>query len=302
MSTCYPKNTPRGGHAETSRSPRRYVQSRRAVYRADHGRARVFNLGDGVQPARYERNCSWARALAGGRSLIHRRGFGCTRVPGLGSVQVLRRSAVSVFAGQGLLIWETVGTMDREGGQRVAHVLKTERTCWSALSATFVLTLGLMSGACSTADTYTPDDGSYVGESISSGDGAVNLFENPTNIRVEIRQAGGESAEVSWTASCNVMSVPAQLRQSRLVVVGDLTTTEMECDEQAQEQDEWLTEFFTSEPQWRQLDDGLVVRSEDLKNTIEFRADSSAAGLGRDATQTASESSSGPVPVDLLRS
>lgn len=134
------------------------------------------------------------------------------------------------------------------------------------------LALGLMSSACSTTDgTYAPDDGRYVSQSFTSTNGAHSLFEN-TPIRVEIRRAGDEAAEVSWTAECNVMSAETQLRQSRLVVVGDFATTEIGCDERDQAQDDWLTEFFTSEPLWRQDGATLVVRSEDGTTTIELRS------------------------------
>lgn len=78
----------------------------------------------------------------------------------------------------------------------------------------------------------------------------------------------------------------------------------MTCQtERETEQDRWLTEFFMSEPLWQQQDDALVVRSDDLTTTIEFReAASSSKGdtAGDEVVQSPSQSpAAGPYPVGV---
>jgi heat shock protein HslJ len=61
---------------------------------------------------------------------------------------------------------------------------------------------------------------------------------------------------VSATAGCNTFAGAASIDDTELVVV-DLLSTRMACDEQLAEQDQWLSDFLEGRPTIEQLDEDL---------------------------------------------
>lgn len=135
------------------------------------------------------------------------------------------------------------------------------------MRGTLVLLLLLLLPACSGGDDDGLETGRYVSESVTAED--ASLFAgDEVAMKVEERD---DQLFLSWQATCNTMSAPARLRDSRLVLQERVTATAMACDSQGEtEQDRWLTEFYTSEPLWEGDGDGLHLQSTDGSQAITF--------------------------------
>ena len=76
------------------------------------------------------------------------------------------------------------------------------------------------------------------------------------------------SQRVSANAGCNTMSGGYQVRGDKLVADDQLATTEMACDEERMDQDQWFTDFLTENPGLSQSGDTLTLTTSET--TIHF--------------------------------
>lgn len=73
-----------------------------------------------------------------------------------------------------------------------------------------------------------------------------------------------DDGELRAQAGCNHLMGNARLADGRLVVDG-MGGTEMGCPEELMKQDEWLTAFLTSRPQWNLEGDDLTLTGKDTE-------------------------------------
>jgi heat shock protein HslJ len=81
-----------------------------------------------------------------------------------------------------------------------------------------------------------------------------------TSIRLRVLDGG----RIAVQAGCNTAQGAARLDAGTLVV-DDLATTEIGCEEALHQQDEWITGFFRGRPAWRLDGDTLVLTGKDLE-------------------------------------
>jgi heat shock protein HslJ len=107
-------------------------------------------------------------------------------------------------------------------------------------------------GACGQAPDEARTNGTVTDEPwgrafLSTGvteDGNPRPLVEGTQIRLNFNEDG---TGFGATAGCNSMGGTARIEDGQLVV-GDLATTEMGCDEARHAQDEWLADFLTGRP------------------------------------------------------
>ncbi len=73
-----------------------------------------------------------------------------------------------------------------------------------------------------------------------------------------------EDGRLGAQAGCNMLGGSGRIDAGRLVL-GDLSMTEMGCDEPRHSQDTWLADFLGSDPTWSLTGAELVLRSGDLE-------------------------------------
>jgi heat shock protein HslJ len=117
--------------------------------------------------------------------------------------------------------------------------------------AAAALTLAVASAACSPAAAQLADH-RYLSTGITV-DGAPKALVAGTRISL-----GFQASDFSAHAGCNSMGGTYRIDGGRLVV-GDLFTTEMGCDQPLHDQDEWLATFLGSQPQVRLLGNDLTL-------------------------------------------
>lgn len=83
-----------------------------------------------------------------------------------------------------------------------------------------------------------------------------------SRIRLTFAESG-----VNINAGCNSLSGDARLVDGTLVVE-NMNSTEMGCAQPLMQQDEWLAEFFSSEPSWQREGDTLTLTSGDTTITL----------------------------------
>lgn len=116
-----------------------------------------------------------------------------------------------------------------------------------------------------------------------------------TFVSTRLTRAGGEKPLVSGTtirlrilaadrisvqAGCNTATGPARVDAGTLVV-DDLATTEIGCDEALHQQDEWINGFFRGRPQWRLSGTTLTLAGKDAELTMADSAAAQSAGPPR---------------------
>lgn len=107
-----------------------------------------------------------------------------------------------------------------------------------------------------------PEAGAFVSESVEIAGARPGLFED-SEVSVEVSEED-EGRWLRWRAQCNYGSAMAELRDGRLVLFDGPLITHIRCLEPgADEQDDRLLAFFTSEPHWDQDGDRLRVWSAD---------------------------------------
>lgn len=109
------------------------------------------------------------------------------------------------------------------------------------LAALVVLTLLTACGSEAAAPTSARPDAGPRGDYVA--DGLPDPFEEGDSLRVTFGDG-----EISFQATCNTMSGPAEL-ENDVLVVSSVGGTEMGCPGAGFEQDEWLIDFFTSSPE-----------------------------------------------------
>jgi len=90
--------------------------------------------------------------------------------------------------------------------------------------------------------------------------GTAKQLVTGTSIRLRIL----DGSRIAVQAGCNTAEGSARLDAGTLVV-DDLATTEMGCDEALNQQDEWITGFFRARPAWRLDGENLVLTGKDLE-------------------------------------
>lgn len=76
---------------------------------------------------------------------------------------------------------------------------------------------------------------------------------------------------ISVQAGCNTAEGTARIDGTTLVV-DDLATTDMGCEQALQQQDEWIHGFFRARPTWDLTGTDLVLKNADLELTFTDRA------------------------------
>jgi heat shock protein HslJ len=90
--------------------------------------------------------------------------------------------------------------------------------------------------------------------------GTAKPLVTGTTIRLRILEGG----RIAVQAGCNTAEGAARLEAGTLVV-DDLATTEIGCEDALHQQDEWITGFFRGRPAWRLDGDNLVLTGKDIE-------------------------------------
>jgi heat shock protein HslJ len=80
-----------------------------------------------------------------------------------------------------------------------------------------------------------------------------------TQITVTFEERADEGV-VGWQAGCNSFGADVEITADSLVV-GQIAGTEIGCRDDLHEQDDWLVDFFGSDPEWQLSDDRLSLTS-----------------------------------------
>lgn len=135
-------------------------------------------------------------------------------------------------------------------------------TCWKLATVAPLMFLA----ACGEGVSSSPDLPGHVFESVAvdSPDPEAALPEG-TRIRLTF---DGDS--MSWVAACNHMGAAVRIGENTLAVDEDsVETTDMGCREDVHAQDDWLSEFFTSDPAWELDGRRLTLKSDSSRITFE---------------------------------
>jgi len=95
----------------------------------------------------------------------------------------------------------------------------------------------------------------FLSESVTE-DGAPRDLVEGTRISLEF----GEDGQLVALAGCNHLLADVTVRDDRLEITG-VGSTEMGCDEERHEQDQWLSGFLSSSPAWALDGDRLTLTS-----------------------------------------
>jgi len=117
---------------------------------------------------------------------------------------------------------------------------------------------GEQPGAPAPADAL-PAGRTFVSTGVTQA-GTAKPLVTGTSIRLKILEGG----RISVQAGCNTATGSARLEASTLIV-DDLASTAMGCEEALQQQDEWITGFFRGRPTWRLDAENLVLTGKDLE-------------------------------------
>jgi len=91
-----------------------------------------------------------------------------------------------------------------------------------------------------------------------------------THITVTFDERADEGG-VGWQAGCNTFGADVEISADSLVV-GQIAGTEIGCPDDLQQQDEWLVDFFGSDPEWQLSHDRLSLTSHDTVIELEEKA------------------------------
>jgi heat shock protein HslJ len=90
-------------------------------------------------------------------------------------------------------------------------------------------------------------------------DGEPRPLVRGTRISLGFKRYGGRHG-MAWEAGCNGAGADVQITADKLLVV-QISSTAIGCPAELQTQDEWLGEFFSSDPSWRLSDSTLTLTS-----------------------------------------
>ncbi|MPZ00279.1 MAG: META domain-containing protein [Actinophytocola sp.] len=137
------------------------------------------------------------------------------------------------------------------------------------LSLTLLAAVTAAIGGCGSqgdAEPAEPADRLPVGQEFVSTEvteaGQQRPLVNDTTIRLKFADGG-----ITINAGCNTLFGDARLDAGTLVVE-NMGGTEMGCAKPLMRQDEWLKEFFTSNPSWQRDGDTLTLTSGDTTITL----------------------------------
>jgi heat shock protein HslJ len=85
----------------------------------------------------------------------------------------------------------------------------------------------------------------------------------------QIRLTFAQDDRITATAGCNILSGSLSLSDDRLVVT-DLGSTEMGCDEARHAQDEWLATLLSEWPHYELAGNELTLRAEDSDTVVQL--------------------------------
>jgi heat shock protein HslJ len=105
--------------------------------------------------------------------------------------------------------------------------------------------------------------------------GAAKPLVTGTTIRLRILEGG----RIAVQAGCNTSEGAARIDAGALVV-DDLATTDVGCEEALHQQDEWITGFFRGRPAWKLDGENLVLTGKDIElKMVDNAADKAARPL-----------------------
>lgn len=123
-----------------------------------------------------------------------------------------------------------------------------------SLGAGLALLLMMAAGAACTTAAPQLTDRAFLSVAVTDG-GAARPLVAGTRIRLDFR-----GTEIGANAGCNSIGGTYRIEGGRLIV--DATgMTEMGCDQPRHEQDDWLSEFLSSDPTFRLAGDELTLES-----------------------------------------
>lgn len=136
-----------------------------------------------------------------------------------------------------------------------------------ALAVTVIVLAAACGGPVGT-DRATPDD--LRGRSFESirveRDGADAPLVDDTRINLSFDETG-----MTWVAGCNHIGGTVTIGPDKLdVIESTVATTDMGCPAPLQQQDEWISTFFVSDPAW-ELSDGTLTLTSGTTEVV-FRA------------------------------
>jgi heat shock protein HslJ len=80
--------------------------------------------------------------------------------------------------------------------------------------------------------------------------------------RLSLAFGNSRSRPMSWSAGCNSFGAEVQITEQTLEV-GEIGGTLIGCMPKLEAQDEWLSDFFASNPEWRLTGNQLTLTSGD---------------------------------------
>jgi heat shock protein HslJ len=119
-----------------------------------------------------------------------------------------------------------------------------------------------------TAGTTALRGHTYLSDSVSG-----RALVPGTQVSLEFKDTG----ELTARAGCNTMFAPATL-DGGTVVVGDLATTEMGCEQARADQDQWLSGVLRAKPAWRLDGSVLHITSGSTEIVLSEKQDLPLAG------------------------
>lgn len=87
--------------------------------------------------------------------------------------------------------------------------------------------------------------------------------------RIDLDFTGPKDSGIGWNAGCNGHGAPVQISAEKLHL-GPIAGTLMGCQSALEKQDDWLAEFFESNPTWELEGNRLTLVADGT--TIEFES------------------------------
>jgi heat shock protein HslJ len=120
--------------------------------------------------------------------------------------------------------------------------------------------------APATATAPLPEGRTFVSTGVTSA-GQPKALVSGTTIRLRIPTAD----KISVQAGCNTAEGQARIEGTKLVVL-DLASTAIGCDQALHAQDDWIGGFLRAGPTWQLTGNELVLTAQDMELTFTDRA------------------------------
>lgn len=118
-------------------------------------------------------------------------------------------------------------------------------------------------GSVADSDPHDLRDQAYLSTEVRDAGDTIELVKD-TRIRVGFRDEA-----ITWTAGCNQFGADLRIDGDQLDL-GQAAGTAVGCRPELRRQDEWIEDFFASNPSWQLEDDQLTLESDEM--VIEFEA------------------------------